>query len=199
MVREFCHAVELRRSIYALTDESVIENEKIKEIIEHSIKYAPSAFNSQSARVMLLLNEHHDHLWDIIKDVLFEITGGKNFEKTTEKLQSFKDAYGTVVFFEDMEVVSSLQQRFPLYADHFPEWSLQSSGMLQFIIWTALETAGFGASLQHYNPVIDNAVKSEWGIPETWKLISQMPFGKPYAPAGEKTFEPMEKRFKIFE
>lgn len=26
--------------------------------------------------------------------------------------------------------------------------------MIQFAVWTALETEGLGASLQHYNPII---------------------------------------------
>jgi predicted oxidoreductase (fatty acid repression mutant protein) len=70
--------------------------------------------------------------------------------------------------------------------------------MLQLVIWTALENEGLGASLQHYNPIIDEEVKKEWSIPENWKLIAQMPFGKPTAPAGEKQFNPVEDRVKIF-
>ena len=70
--------------------------------------------------------------------------------------------------------------------------------MLQFIIWTALEEAGLGASLQHYNPIIDEAVKKEWHIPANWKLISEMPFGKPTAKAGEKEFAPLETRVLVY-
>ena len=55
-----------------------------------------------------------------------------------------------------------------------------------------------GASLQHYNELIGNQVKAEWNVPEEWMLISQMPFGKPTAPPDEKTFEPLEKRIKIY-
>ncbi len=88
--------------------------------------------------------------------------------------------------FEDSEVVESLQANFALYKDNFPTWSQQSSGMLQFAIWTALEIEGFGATLQHYNPLIDEEVRKEWDVPENWKLIAQMPFGKPVVHAGEK-------------
>jgi predicted oxidoreductase (fatty acid repression mutant protein) len=70
--------------------------------------------------------------------------------------------------------------------------------MLQFIIWTSLETEGFGASLQHYNPLIDEKVKSAWNIPDSWKLLSQMPFGKPLMQADPKTFLPLEDRIKVF-
>ncbi|KAB0669061.1 nitroreductase [Oryzomonas sagensis] len=62
--------------------------------------------------------------------------------------------------------------------------------MLQFAVWAALEQEGFGASLQHDNPVSDEAVKEVWEIPGTWKLIAQMPFGKPVAQPAEKEFNP---------
>ncbi len=57
---------------------------------------------------------------------------------------------------------------------------------------------GFGATLQHYNPLIDEEVRKEWGVPENWKLIAQMPFGKPVVPAGEKEYQPLENRVKIY-
>ncbi len=102
------------------------------------------------------------------------------------------------MFFEDEAVIESLQKQFPSYKDAFPAFSSQSSGMLQFVVWTALEQEGLGASLQHYNPIIDSAVKAEWGIPPNWKLMSQMPFGKPLVNPGEKTFQPLEDRIKFF-
>ena len=70
--------------------------------------------------------------------------------------------------------------------------------MLQFVVWTALEQTGLGASLQHYSPLIDEDVRNEWGLPENWKLIAQMPFGKPVAQPGEKQFSPLEARLKVF-
>ena len=112
-------------------------------------------------------------------------------------MNAFKSGYGTVLYFEDSEVVEELQEKFALYKENFPIWSQQSSGMLQFAIWTALEIEGFGATLQHYNPLIDEEVRKEWGVPENWKLIAQMPFGKPVVPAGEKEYQPLENRVKF--
>ena len=40
----------------------------------------------------------------------------------------------------------------------FPIWSEQASGIVQFAVWTALAEAGISASLQDYNPVVDDAV-----------------------------------------
>ena len=70
--------------------------------------------------------------------------------------------------------------------------------MHQYVIWTALEIEGYGASLQHYNGLIEEDVKKEWNVPSNWKLIAQMPFGKPIAEPDEKQFQPLEDRIKVF-
>lgn len=71
--------------------------------------------------------------------------------------------------------------------------------MHQFAVWTMLEDAGLGASLQHYNPLIDEAVAREWQLPASWKLTAQMPFGSPECKPDEKTFLPLDGRLKMFE
>ena len=55
-----------------------------------------------------------------------------------------------------------------MYAPNFAPWSLQSVGMAQFIVWTALASEGVGASLQHYGELIKEKVRAEWKVPETW-------------------------------
>ena len=198
MKKDFNTAVADRRSFYGISKEKVTTDEVIKEIIEQAVKNTPSPFNSQSARVVLLLEKHHDKLWDITKESLRKIVPADQFSSTEDKINSFRNGYGTVLFFEDASVIESLQSQFALYADNFPIWSQQSSGMHQFVIWTALEIEGFGASLQHYNGLIDEDVKKEWNVPSNWKLIAQMPFGKPIAEPDEKEFQPLENRIKIF-
>ncbi|EMA6341790.1 nitroreductase family protein [Bacillus cytotoxicus] len=198
MAKDFYKAIEDRRSIYGISKEQVVSDEKIQEVIQHAVKHTPSAFNSQSARVVVVLGEQHDKLWDLTKETLRKIVPENNFGPTEEKMNAFKSGYGTVLFFEDGKVVESLQEQFASYKENFPKWSEQSSGMLQFVIWTALEIEGFGATLQHYNPLIDDEVKKEWNVLESWKLIAQMPFGKPVAPAGEKEFQPLENRVKFY-
>lgn len=69
--------------------------------------------------------------------------------------------------------------------------------MHQLAIWTMLEDKGLGASLQHYNPLIDEDVRSTWHLPETWQLIAQMPFGTPVAEPGGKEFDDLSERIKI--
>ena len=70
--------------------------------------------------------------------------------------------------------------------------------MHQLAVWTMLENVGFGASLQHYNPLVDEAVRKEWGLPQTWLLNAQMPFGNPLQEPGEKEVSPLDYRLKIF-
>jgi len=198
MLKDFYSGIKNRRSIYGISSESTISDERLQEIIKEAILHVPSAFNSQSARVILLLGDKHHKLWDITMESLRKVVPAEKFAKTEEKINSFKAGYGTILFFEEMSIVQSLQMQFPKYKDNFPMWSQQSSGMLQYTIWTALEIEGLGASLQHYNELIEDEVKRQWNVPNSWKLISQMPFGKPTAPAGDKEFMPIEDRFKIY-
>ncbi|MEK5504285.1 nitroreductase [Paenibacillus peoriae] len=199
MAKDFFTALKDRRSYYGISKEQVISDQRIQEIVEEAVKYTPTSFNSQTSRAVVLLGEHHDKLWNITEDILREVVGNEEqFKSTAEKMNGFRSGYGTVLFFEDNNVVAGLQQQFEAYADNFPIWSNQSNGMLQLVVWTALEQEGLGASLQHYNPLIDEKVKNEWNIPEHWKLIAEMPFGKPTFQPGEKEFQPIEERVKTF-
>lgn len=198
MEKNFYDLLKSRRSIYGISKESTVEDKKIQEIIDNAIMYTPSAFNSQSGRVVVLFGEHHNKLWDIAKETLRKVVPADKFAPTEGKINSFREGYGTVLFFEDNTVVEALQTKFALYKDNFPIWSLESNGILQYIVWMSLANEGLGSSLQHYNPLIDEEVKKTWNIPDGWKLLGQMPFGKPTTSPDEKTFEPIEQRVKIF-
>lgn len=198
MTKDLYTAIKERRTYYGISNDVQVSDEKIKEIVEFAVKYTPSSFNSQSTRLVVLSGEAHNKFWDITTNTLKKIMGERDFTATQQKMDSFKAGYGTVLFFEDEAVVKALQEQFASYADNFPIWSNQASGMHQLVVWTALEAEGLGASLQHYNPLIDNEVKAEWNIPETWKLIAQMPFGQPTSLPGEKEFQPLENRVKFY-
>lgn len=198
MSNSFFDAVKKRRSVYAISKQSPISDAKIQEVVEQAVLHTPSSFNSQSQRAVVLLGEQHDKLWDLTTETLRGIVPAEQFEGTAQKMESFKAGYGTVLFFEDETVIKGLQESFALYADNFPVWANQSNGMLQLVVWTALSQEGLGATLQHYNPLIDDEVKKVWGIPQEWKLIAQMPFGQPAAEPGEKEYQPIEQRVKVF-
>lgn len=192
------NAARSRRTYYAIGKDAVVSDERLLDAIREAVLAAPSAFNSQSARVVVLLGAEHDKLWELTKEVLRGVVPPASFASTEEKLASFRNGRGTVLFFEEQDTVAGLQKSYPLYSDNFPVWSLESSGMAQYGVWLVLETLGYGVSLQHYNPLIDEKVKSAWNIPQSWKLLGEMPFGKPLAEPDAKTSLPIEERVKVF-
>ena len=168
-----------RRSQYALGKNLPLSENEVLEIIDNAVKYSPSAFNSQTAHAVVLLGDNHQKLWDITFEELGKFLPNEDAKTATKaKLDGFAAAYGTVLFFEDHDVVKGLQEKFPSYADNFPLWSEQSTGIASFAVWNALAEAGIGANIQHYNPVIDERVAKEWNIPTNLVLRAQMPFGE---------------------
>lgn len=91
-----------------------------------------------------------------------------------------------------------MQENAPLYKDQFPFWSHQGNAMLQHTVWMLLSAEGIGASLQHYNPIVDAEVKETWNIPAEWSLVGQMPFGESNEQPAERTFLPTEDVVKFY-
>lgn len=199
MNQTFLEAVQSRRSVYAISDRSPLPDDEIQKLVEQAVLHVPSAFNCQSGRVVVLFGQAHQTLWTITTETLRKRVPAEKFSSTQAKMDSFSAGHGTVLFFNDESVTQGLMEQFPTYRDTFPIWAHHSAGMLQFTVWTLLEQAGLGASLQHYNPLIDEEVKARWKLPESWKLLAQMPFGQPTAQPGEKTFLPLEERLLRFE
>lgn len=195
---EFIQALKKRRSIYALGDNLPQSQEEITSLVKEIVRESPTSFNSQTQRVVFLFGDAHKKLWSITEQALKPLTPAEAFPNTQAKLQSFAAGTGTLLFFEDMDIVKNLQEQFELYADNFPVWSEQASGLTQANVWTALAEKNIGANLQHYNPVIDEAVAKEWSIPSQWKLRGQLVFGSIEAPAGEKEYMEDSARFLEF-
>jgi predicted oxidoreductase (fatty acid repression mutant protein) len=186
-----------RRTQYTLGRQVSQSQGEIEALIKEAIRLSPSSFNSQSSRAVILFGAQSERFWELTREALRPHVPVEGFAATEAKLASFAAGIGTVLFYEDQSVVKGLQENFALYADNFPIWSEQSSGIAQVATWTALAEAGIGASLQHYNPVVDEAVRSEWDIPESWKLRAQMPFGSNEAPFAEKSFIDDAERFRV--
>lgn len=193
----FYEAMKKRRSRYDITNTSPISQRKIEEILADAITHTPSAFHSQSSRAVLLFGARHQKLWSIVLETLRAIVPANKFASTEAKIASFAAGHGTILYFEDMATVEMMQKNVPLYAENFPIWSLQSAGMLQYAVWTALSQEGLGASLQHYNPLIDDAVHTEFGIPASWMLLAQMPFGTPASEPDTLEYKSVEERLIV--
>ena len=194
----FYELAKKRRSIYHLGKNVNQSNDEIVQLIKDIVDQTPSSFHSQTSRVVILLGKEHDALWEIVRETLRPLVADGNFEATDQKVNSFKAAKGTVLFYEDKDVVGGLQKQFPLYADNFPVWSEHSTGLTQYAVWLALAEVDIGASLQHYNPIIDAEVAKRWDIPTNWVLRAQMPFGSIESPAGEKTPMDADARYRVY-
>lgn len=193
----FKEALKNRRSIYTLGRNVDLTESQIEDLITEAVKYSPTAFNAQSPRVVILFGAAHEKLWEMTEAALKPLTPAEAFPNTQAKLAGFKAGLGTVLFFKNTDTVKNLQEQFTLYADNFPDWSEQSNGIATANTWVALEEAGLGANLQHYNPVIDEAVAQEWDIPTNWQLRSQLVFGSKEGEAGEKDFLADDERFRV--
>lgn len=180
-------SLQKRRSYYQITKELPVNEDEIVARIEQLTELVPDAFNMKSSRVVVALGEKQELLWNTI----FEVFGGK---VPREKIDSFRAGAGTVLFFYDEDVVKEKQAQFPRYAENFPGWALQASGMLQLSIWSGLRELGVGASLQHYNPVIDEAMRALFALPESFHLVAEMPFGGISAEPEDKEPEDISKR-----
>jgi predicted oxidoreductase (fatty acid repression mutant protein) len=190
-------AMEHRRSRYALDANTTVSDERIEEIVGECLVQTPSAFNSQTARVVALFGESHEKLWSIVMETLRARVPADKFAGTEAKVNGFAAAHATLLFFEETDTVKALQEQFPAYADNFPLWSLQASGMAQVNVWTALSSEGLGVNLQHYNPIIDDEVARTFGVPASWKLISQMVVGNPIAEPGPIAKKPVSERLVV--
>lgn len=188
-----------RKSNYNLDKNIEVKEEDIIQMVEDVFLYSPSAFNSQSHKAVIVLGDEHDILWeDITLNILLGIVKKEEkIKEVTEKMNSFKNAYGTVLIFEDDDIIKSLQEKFPVFKDNFPVWSEQGSGMATIEMWDALAEMGLGANLQHYNPLIDEKVKKRWNIPLNWNLRAQLVFGNIVEEAEAKEKIDIKERVKV--
>ena len=199
MSNQFLDLIQKRRSIYAIGKNVEQTPEYLTDLIQNAIKQSPSSFNSQSSRAVILFNAEHEKFWGFVKEKLKSYAADEAAAaKTAAKMDSFAAGVGTVLFFEDQDVIKNLQEKFALYAEHFPVWSEHSTAIAQFAVWSALHTDGIGASLQHYNPVVDTEVHAEWNVPANWKLRAQIVFGSIEGEPAAKSYIDDAERFKVF-
>lgn len=195
----FASLAEKRRTFYNLGKTLPVSDDAVIEIIKEAIRQAPSAFNSQSSRALILLGKEHEKFWELTREQLRKLVPADKFQPTSDKMDGFAAAAGSVLFFEDQDVVKGLQESFPSYADNFPVWSEHSTGIAQHAVWLALAEKGLGVNLQHYNPLVDADVQAQWNVPASWKLRAQLNFGSIAAetPVAAKTFIENDERFII--
>lgn len=86
-----------RRSIYSLTNESTISDERLEELITEVVKHTPSSFNSQTTRIVVLLKEENQRVWEIAREVASSTVPPELYEKLYKnRIGMSRAAYGTV-------------------------------------------------------------------------------------------------------
>ncbi len=192
MKSEFNNLLAKRRSIYALGDNVKESLENIYTLIKDTVR------NSPTVRTVVLFGKASNKVWDIVEDRLkSEVPNEEAFAKTKEKIATFRAGFGTILFLTDTAIVEKLERDFPLYAANFADWAEQGIGGAQQAVWAALAEQNIGASLQHYNPLIDDAIHEAFALSKEWKLRAQMPFGSIEAPTGEKDYLDENEVFKL--
>ena len=93
--------LQKRRTYYNLNKTLPVSKSEVKKVIEEITELVPDAFNMKSARVIVVADNKQDELWDRIYDT-FE---GK---VPRDKIDGFKAAAGTILYFYDTEVVTAL-------------------------------------------------------------------------------------------
>lgn len=177
-----------RRSVYRLGAQLPRRPAEVTHTIEEAIRQCPSAFNVQSSRAVILYGAEHAKVWAVVKAALQRVTSAEQYEQSAAKVDGcFAAGAGTVLFYEDRAAIKGQQEQYPTYAANFPVFSQHSSAIAQFAVWTALAQDGIGATLQHYNELIEADLRETFDLPESWQLVAQMPFGSIEAPAGAKT------------
>ena len=86
-----------RRTIYALTNESTISDDRLEELLTDVVRHTPSPFNSQTSRLVVLLKDEHQKLWDIAYEVANSTVSPEVFDKVYKpRIAMFRGGYGTV-------------------------------------------------------------------------------------------------------
>lgn len=96
---EFMKAVSDRRSIYAINSTSPISDKRIQDLVYETMRHVPSAFNSQSARAVVLFKDEHRRFWAMAKETsLASIPDEGKKAYMAGRLDGFAKGYGSVNF-----------------------------------------------------------------------------------------------------
>ena len=197
MEHSILDSMKMRRSVYQLGKTLPFSIDELEQLVKDAVKYTPSAFNSQTSRAIVLYGEENDWLWQSIFEKVRPLLADGQEASTKAKLASFNAGVGTILFFEELAIVSQLEKDFPLYSENFGQWSQHASGMTQLAVWTVLAEHHIGASLQHYGNLIEKEVQRRYELPTSWSLIAMMPFGSIEGQPPAKQFGDINSRVLI--
>lgn len=194
----FLDLLKKRRSIYGLGQNTDLSQDQIEKLIRDTVKQVPTAFNSQTPRVVVLFDEANKKFWDHIYDVQKDVLEGDTWDMMSGVMMNAKEAVGTVLFFEDLDAVEQL----PTQGDRTVAYKQNNNANAQYAVWLALAEVDLGASLQHfnvgYNEGFDKGTKELFNLPESYEMLAQMPFGSVEQEPGEKDHIDPNEQVKVF-
>lgn len=106
---DFNALLQKRRTIYGLGKNTDHSREEIVEAVRFAIQQAPSAFNSQTTRALVLFDEENTKLWNHIYDVQKDVLPEEMWGMMSGVMEGARDnALGTVLFFEDRDAAAKM-------------------------------------------------------------------------------------------
>lgn len=116
-----------RRSVYNLGNRQILPETEISGIIADALKFCPSAFNSQSARVVVLYGDYYRKLWDIVLTELSKVVPEDKMPATIEKIKTFSAGLGTVLFLKTPAPLKACRKNFRFTPKTFPNGRLNQT------------------------------------------------------------------------
>ncbi|KAK8081105.1 nitroreductase family protein [Apiospora hydei] len=203
---QFLAAAKYRRSVYALKNTSPVPDERIEQVVQEVLSFAPSSYNTQPVRITLVLGEKHAQLFDEIiaaaQPFLTQVAGEETWKKMSGLFQGLRGAYGSVSPLLGTHHHHRRVRRGPPSAAHmFGQWSDHAHGMAHLLTWSALALEGLSGSLQHLNamPPVEAVIKKFAGVPEEYSLKANLVFGEEAQehPAGPPPKLPYSETLKV--
>lgn len=188
--------IEKRRSNYDLGNNLEISKKDLINLLRKIIYYAPSPFNVQSSKIVLLNKKSHHLLWTIVvEEFLKKNNNGDLLDSDKARIKREDKAYGTILFYKDERVIEEFKEKLDAYEQKsLDSWCIEESAMLQMNIWNELRLRNIGAHIVHFDD-IDEEVSVAFDIDKNYKLVAMMVFGNIIQEAAVKPKKDIDKRF----
>ncbi|MBF0986995.1 MAG: nitroreductase family protein [Clostridiales bacterium] len=188
--------IEKRRSNYDLGNNLEISKKDLINLLRKIIYYAPSPFNVQSSKIVLLNKKSHHLLWTtVVEEFLKKNNNGDLLDSDKARIKREDKAYGTILFYKDERVIEEFKEKLDAYEQKsLDSWCIEESAMLQMNIWNELRLRNIGAHIVHFDD-IDEEVSVAFDIDKNYKLVAMMVFGNIIQEAAVKPKKDIDKRF----
>ena len=188
--------IEKRRSNYDLGNNLEISKKDLINLLRKIIYYAPSPFNVQSSKIVLLNKKSHHLLWTtVVEEFLKKNNNGDLLDSDKARIKREDKAYGTILFYKDERVIEEFKEKLDAYEQKsLDSWCIEESAMLQMNIWNELRLRNIGAHIVHFDD-IDEEVSVAFDIDKNYKLVAMMVFGNIIQEAAVKPKKEIDKRF----